>query len=212
MARGDKKRVLSQSTGMANTAENLAGNASTNAANYLKGVQGFEGSLLPQYQQIAQHPGYTPQQQGAIGTAAQEGVGSAYGSAQEALARRAARTRNAAGMGEMSDVLARQKAKTMGETGAGLQQKFADTAMQQKMQALEGMGQLYGIDSRTLAMMMGMPAEDIRAGASALSPGAEMAAQPTFWDTFTRGLGSGLSSALTGGRRGQSTGDLSGME
>jgi hypothetical protein len=202
MARGDKNRITQQSQQMGQQAQQLTAQQQAQANQALQQGQALQKSILPGYQDIVAHPGYTAGEKAAMGTAAEEGTGAAFGSAQEALARRAAKTRNVAGVGEMADVLARERAKATGETAAGLQQKFADTAFQRKMAGLEGMGQLYGIDQQTLRTMLGMPAEDIGAGARALEPGAQLAAIPGFWGqlggAFAGQLGRGLGAAITG--------------
>jgi hypothetical protein len=62
-----------------------------------------------------------------------------------------ARTGNSAGFSELTDELARQK----GQEEANLAQKnqvtFANTALQQQNQALQGLSGLYGVDTNLLA-------------------------------------------------------------
>jgi len=138
MARGAQK-----------TAENLAQSGynssqqyNTNLTNQNQQIQGY---LLPQFQNLIQNPGYDQTTKNAITNASEGAVGATYASANDALARRAARTKNSAG--------------EMAGTAANNQIQFANRAKADVTQGLEGISGLYGMDTNLLSRSLGIPAE-----------------------------------------------------
>src|SRR5438105_15282350 len=71
-------------------------------------------------------------------------IGSSFDSAQQELYNRAARTRNDASTTAGADQLARSKAEALSNASGKLAGKFADTAIEQKNQALNRQASLYG--------------------------------------------------------------------
>jgi len=148
----------------------------------------LQGNLLPQYQSILNNPGYTPEQQAAITGQSMGALASAFDSLRQSAQNRVARTRNAAGFGELADELARQQGREAAGTAQQNQIAFANTALQQRMAALQGLSGLFGTDTSLLSRSLGIPAEllNVRANMSRTQNG------------FFSSLGSSLGGALGG--------------
>ncbi|GEM_PF-981656 len=112
-----------------------------------------------------------------------EAAAASFGSAGDALARRAARTGNTAGEVEGRDLLAREKAQTQ-----------SDIIRKNQLAALSGMGNLYGIDTNLLARSLGLPVDYLQVQEKAREPKNTGG----FWQSFSQGLGSGLAQGVTG--------------
>lgn len=135
-----------------NVAKGQAGLAEGKA---LTGQMGTEsGTLLPAYQSILKDPGYSAGDKSAITLNTLGGLGAAYGSESDAASNRMARTRNPAGFTASLDELARGRGRDTATAEAGLQEKFADTALSERDKALGGLGNLYGIDASTMAKLL----------------------------------------------------------
>jgi hypothetical protein len=117
------------------------------------------GMLVPAYQSLINSPGYTPAQQAAITNASTGAASSAYGSAQDALARRAARTNNSAGAVSGMDQLAQEKANTLSQDAAQNQVTFANDQQKQQQAGLAGLSGVYGMDTSLLSKSLGLPVE-----------------------------------------------------
>lgn len=158
-------------------AMNAASSASTGAANAsaLATQQGqqanqIQSMILPQYQSMLSNPASaTPEGQEAAAT---------FGSAQTALANRAAKTGNSAGTVSAEDQLAQQKAQTL-----------SNITSQNRNTALTGLQNMYGTDANLYAKTLGLPAEYLNTQISAANSGTNAMApkgpQPGF------GLGPG---------------------
>jgi hypothetical protein len=161
--------------------------ASTNALNsQLTGQQQqLGGSLLSQYQNIANNPGLSAADQAAVTGQSQGALASSFGALQQAANNRLARTRNSAGFGEIADDLARQQGIAQGNQAAQNQLNFSNTAFQRQMSALQGLSGLFGVDSNLLGRSLGIPAEllNVRNNASKNNG---------FFSTLASGLGSTL--------------------
>jgi len=124
------------------------------------------GTLLAEYQKLLTGGGYSPQEQSAITGESLGALGSAFDALQQRAENRLARTRNPAGFGELEGELARER----GRQAAGLarqgQIEFADEAQRRRLEALQGLGSLYGVDAGVLARAMGIPAELLQARAA----------------------------------------------
>jgi hypothetical protein len=148
-----KQTKAQQQSDVTNVAKGQAG---LQAGQQLSGQsQSLAGStLLPAYQSILQSPGYSAADKGAITQATLGGLGAGYGAAEDTARRRLASTGNPAGFGATLDKLAQDRAAGTATAEAGLQGKFADTAMAQRNQALQGLSSLYGVDMSTMAHLL----------------------------------------------------------
>jgi hypothetical protein len=137
------------------------GSAQTQQMNQklLQDQQGVAGQIqnlvIPQYQAMLKNP--------ATATPEGQEASAAYGSAQDALASRAARTGNSAGVIEGQDKLAMDKAGTL-----------SDITMKNRNSAVSGLqstlGGLYGQDTNLLARTLGIPVEYLNTAINAGAP------------------------------------------
>lgn len=117
-------------------------------------AQGIQGTLLPAYRSIVANPGYSAADKSAMRLSTLGGLGASFGSAADSAENRTARTRNSAGFGETLDELARERGRQTSTAEAGLESKFADTALSERDRALSGMSNLYGVDTETMARLL----------------------------------------------------------
>jgi hypothetical protein len=192
MARGAQKTAENNAnTGFVNsTAANNQLTAQNNA------IQ--TGLLIPGYENMIQNPGYDAATKAGVVSASQGATGAAFGSAADALGRRAARTGNSAGVIEGQDQLARDKATTMSTQAAENQLKFADAARSDQRAGLQGISSLYGVDQNLLARSIGIPPEYLGQyiNAAQMKKGGFTGA---FSTAFGSALGSGLGGGIAGG-------------
>ena len=124
--------------------------------------------LLPQYQDILQNPGLSAADKAAVTGQSQGALSSAFDALQQAAQNRLARTRNSAGFGELADELARQHGR--GEANLAQQNEltFSNEAYRRRMNALQGLSGLFGVDTSLLGRSLGIPADllNVRANAS----------------------------------------------
>src|ERR1043166_1314744 len=151
-ARGAQKA----SEDMSKSGYNSAQQFNTNLESSNSALQNY---LLPQYKNMIQNPGYDQATKNAITQNSEGAAGAAYGSASDALARRAARTNNTAGEVAGMDKLAQDKAGTMASTAAGNQIQFANRAKADVSEGLQGISGLYGMDTNLLSKSLGLPVE-----------------------------------------------------
>ena len=122
--------------------------------------------LLPQFEKLLSE-GYSPGEQAAITGQSEGALGNVYDSLRESAANRLARTRNSAGYGETLDEMARQE----GRDKSGLTQQnqiaFANEQQNRRLEGLQGIASLYGVDTNLLARGLGIPAQLLGARASA---------------------------------------------
>jgi hypothetical protein len=130
--------------------------------------QQMQNSLLPQYQSIANNPGYSAADKAAITGQSQGALASAFDALQQSAQNRVARTGNSAGFSDLTDELARQKGIVSASTAQQNQMNFSNTAYQRQMAALQGLSGLYGVDTNLLGKTLGIPAEllNVRSNAS----------------------------------------------
>jgi hypothetical protein len=107
------------------------------------------GTLMPQYQSLL-NSGYSPQEKSAIEAGTTGAISSSYGSAGQAAGRNMAATGNSAGYGSLLSNLARNKGKDVAQQENTNQVNFAQEAMNRKMAGLQGISQLYGVDTSFL--------------------------------------------------------------
>lgn len=107
------------------------------------------GTLMPGYQSLL-NSGYSDQQKSGIQQGTLGAIQGSYGSANDAAARRLARTNNAAGYGSFLGASARAKGQDLAQQELNNQKSFADEALRRKMMGLQGIAQLYGVDTSFL--------------------------------------------------------------
>lgn len=107
------------------------------------------GTLMPQYQSLL-NSGYSPAEKSGIEQGTLGAIQGAYGGATEAGARRLARTGNSAGYSSFLGSTARAKSRDMAQQELDNQKLFADESLRRKMMGLQGISQLYGIDTSFL--------------------------------------------------------------
>jgi len=124
--------------------------------------------FLPQYQSILTSPGYSDEEKAAITGQTLGALGSAFDALQQRAENRLARTGNSAGYGETLDEFARERGRESAGIARQNQIDFADEAFRRRMEALQGLGSLYGVDTGLLARGLGIPAQllGVRANAS----------------------------------------------
>ncbi len=134
MPKGIEKDALANS----GTANSQASTLSGNAANVY-------GSLAPTLQAEAAHPqGYTPAQQAAQNTAAQQSAGGSNAATVGQGALLAARTRNAGAAQNAIAQGGRQASENLSNAAVGTQVKNADLQQQQQQAGIKGEENLYG--------------------------------------------------------------------
>ncbi len=129
------------------------------------------GTLLPEFQKLLTGGGYSPQEQAAITGEGMGALGSAFDALQQRAANRLARTRNAAGFGELEDELAREQGRQAASLARQNQIEFADEAQRRRLEALQGLGSLYGVDTSLLGSALGIPTGLLQARAAGSKSG-----------------------------------------
>lgn len=107
------------------------------------------GTLMPQYEGLL-NSGYSPEEKSGIEQGTLGGIQGAYGSALDAASRRMARTGNTAGYGSFLGATSRSKARDLAQQSLENKKLFADEALRRKMMGIQGIAQLYGIDTSFL--------------------------------------------------------------
>ena len=126
--------------------------------------------LLPQFQNLLKE-GYSPEEQAAITGQSMGALGNVYDSLRESAANRLARTRNSAGYGENLDEMARQESRSKSGLAQQNQIGFANEQQSRRLEGLQGIASLYGVDTNLLARGLGIPPQLLSARASASGSG-----------------------------------------
>ena len=191
MARGAQKTAENNAnTGFVNSTQfnqNLeAGNAATQ--NYLMGA----------YKNLIANPGYDTATKSAITNTSEGAAAAAFGGAEDAVRRNAARTGNDAGVTAGLDKMAMDKAKTLSDVAGRNQIDFANAARSDVRGGLQGLSGLYGVDQNLLARSLGIPVEYLNSyiNAGQMRKGGFTGA---FSTAFGGALGAGLGGGLAGG-------------
>ena len=123
--------------------------------------------LLPQFEHLL-NQGYSPEEQAAITGQSMGALGNVYDTLRDRAANRLAQTRNSAGYGETLDETARQESRDKSGLAQQNQLAFADEQQRRRLEGLQGIASLYGVDTNLLARGLGIPAQllGVRAGAS----------------------------------------------
>ncbi len=136
------------------------------------------GTLLPRFEQLYSGGGFSPEEKSAITGESMGALGSAFDALQQRAENRVARTRNAAGFGELEDELARERGREASGLARENQLAFADEAQRRRLEALQGLGSLYGVDTGLLGRALGIPAELLQARAAGKSGGFRLGIGP----------------------------------
>lgn len=142
--RGEDKPVAQAALTGANNMTALAGQQEAQANQ-------IQSMILPQYQSMLSNP--------ASATPAGQEAAASFGSAQNTLAARAAKTGNSAGTVEGEDKLAQDKASTL-----------SNITTTNQNNALSGLQSLYGTDTNLLSKTLGLPPEYLNASTNAAAP------------------------------------------
>lgn len=127
-------------------------------------------TLLLQYQALLTS-GYSPEEQAAITGQSEGALGSTFDALRDSAANRMARTRNSAGFGETLDELGREQGRQAAGVAERNQIQFADEAQRRKLEGLQGLASLFGVDTGLLAHGLGIPADLLRSRAAASGGG-----------------------------------------
>jgi hypothetical protein len=115
--------------------------------------QGIFGEVNPTLQGMLNNP-VTPQEQSALTQNAMQPISSSYDAAALNAAQRAARTRNPAGLLSLDESLAQKKGEGLSGAAENALLAGTKTADTRRQQALQSLGQLYGIDQETLSRLL----------------------------------------------------------
>lgn len=115
--------------------------------NNLRGTE--SGAALGGYQSLL-NSGYSDQEKSAINQGTTGAISESYGDAASAAGRHAAATGNSAGFGSTLTSLARNKGKDVATQQGQNEASFANQAYTRKLAGLQGISQLYGVDTSFL--------------------------------------------------------------
>lgn len=163
MGRGAQNQTLSL------TDQQLAQTSALNQQ-LLGQQQSLGNQVASQYQNILNNPGYNAAQQAAITGQSQGALSSAFDALQQSAMNRMARTNNSAGFADLTDELAREKAQLEANLAQKNQVTFANTALQQQNNALQGLSGLFGVDTNLLGRTLGIPSQLLGVRANAARP------------------------------------------
>jgi hypothetical protein len=153
-------RMSRSATNEAKTAQSTAG---TNAAQYGANAAQELGPLNSQATSLINSQGYDPTTLSAITNAGMGGVNAAFGGAAGQVNRQAARTGNTAGTAGQLDTLAQNKGIAGGQEAGNIEIGNAQFANQQRMQGLNLLGSLYGMNTSAQTANEGIQTGDINA-------------------------------------------------
>lgn len=144
----------------ANTAQNAAGTA---AGAYNATAGGIGANLVPfMTREMANPMGMSQRDIGAQLTSAMAGSGGATSALTGAANAEAGRTRNPMGFSSALDAAARTAGKTVAGVGEKVAANNADVKLQQQNQAMQGLGNLYGMASKAGVGEGDVQANDIK--------------------------------------------------
>lgn len=152
------------------------------------------GALFPGYQSLL-NSGYSPEEKSAINQSTLGAINSSYGAANDAAARRMARTGNSAGYGSFLGASARGRSRDLASQNLQNQKDFADEQLRRKMIGLQGIAQLYGVDTSFLNSLNAGQNQLVNTGASVYGITKN---HPGFLDTLGGSFAGSLGSALGG--------------
>ena len=120
-----------------------------------------------EFVRLVLHEGYSPQQQAAITDQSMGSLGNVYDTLRGRAGNRLAQTRNSAGYGETLDEMARQEGRDKSGLAQQNQTGFANEEQQRRLEGLQGIASLYGVDTNLLGHGLGIPADLLRSRVAA---------------------------------------------
>lgn len=175
--------------GISSQAGNLAGQAGV-----ASGQRSSEfGSLMPGYSSLL-NSGYSPEEKSAINQSTLGAINTSYAGANDAAARRIARTGNTAGFGSFLNASSRGRAQDLASQNLQNQKDFADEQLRRKMIGLQGIASLYGVDTSFLNSLNAGQNQLVGIGSNVYGT---VKGHPGFGDTLGGSFASGLGQLLT---------------
>ena len=151
-----------------NAARQAASTAATTAGTYGAQAGGIGANLVPQLTRQMQNPqGYSQRDVGAQLTNALAGAGGATSGLTGAAGKMAVDTRNPMGFSSALDAAAMQRDKAAAGAGERVAANNADVKLKQQQEAEQGLGNLYGVNTRAQIESQGQVAPDINAQVNA---------------------------------------------
>jgi len=188
---GDVSTRKGLQTGLDTQLKNLGGQAGTSSKQ-----RGSEyGTLMPGYSSLL-NSGYSPEEKSAINQSTLGAVNSSFGAANDQAARRMARTGNSAGYGSFLGNSARGRSQALASQNLQNQKDFADEALRRKMAGLQGIAQLYGVDTSFLNSL-NQGQNQLLNNATNVYGIASKKQASGFGSAFANSFGSGLGNLLT---------------
>lgn len=135
--------------GLTSTAGSLY-NTNAGLANTTNAQRTSEGSTLSGGYNSLLNSGYSDAEKSGINQSTLGAINSSYGAANDAASRRMGATGNSAGYGSFLGANARNRASDLASQNLKNQSNFADVAYQRKLAGLQGLQQMYGVDTSFL--------------------------------------------------------------
>ena len=152
-------------------------------------------TLMPGYKSLLDN-GYSPTEKSAINQSTLGAVNESFGAAQDLAARRMARTGNSAGYGSFLSNTARGKAGALASQNLQNQKDFADETLRRKMAGLQGIANLYGVDTSFLNSLNQGQNSILNTGTNVYGIASGKQGRG-FGAAFANSFGSGLGNLLT---------------
>lgn len=164
MARGESK--------VANQASNLSAQQQAMIAAQQAQNQYAENQIMPGYESLENWGG--PQIQNEYEQQAEQPVASAMDAEEQQAGNRVSRTNNEAGYGAEQENLAGQKAAKVGQAAQEGDLAYQQEQLQHQATGLQGLSNLYGIDTNLLSRMLGLPDESLSVDQRASEPTSKL--------------------------------------
>jgi hypothetical protein len=180
---GVQQGITSQSQNLGRQAGQAAGQRSSEY-----------GALMPGFSSLL-NSGYSDAEKSAINQSTLGAINANYGAANDAAARRMARTNNSAGFGSFLKSSSMNRWKDLASQNLQNQKDFADESLRRKMLGLQGIAGLYGIDT---SFLNSLNADQNQLVSNATNLYGITKGHPGFLDSLSQSLGSGLGQAIAG--------------
>ena len=126
------------------------------------------GTLLPQYQGLLDS-GYSASEKSGMEQGSLGAIQSSYGAAKDSASRRMATTGNSAGYGGFLTSAAHSQGRDMAQQELDNQKAFADEKQKRKLEGLQGIASMYGVDTSFLNALNTNQLGTLQAGQSVQS-------------------------------------------
>lgn len=157
-------------SGLGTIGKNAANTAADTGAQYGSDAAVVNAQLMPFLTRELNNPeGFTQQQTGAMLNQAEAGAGGSTAGLTTEANLASARNRNSGGFSGALDQAARERDKAVSGVSSGIASKNAMLQQEQKQNAAQGLGSLYGMDTSAQLKAMGLVPEDIKAATQANS-------------------------------------------